>query len=78
MSGWGALYSYTRVWAVPAVLGDEVLRYTLCIVDLDEGLRMASRLLPDGQASPKVGAPVSLVFLHYEDVTLFCFEPDDE
>jgi len=75
LSGRGNLYSYTRVWAAPAVFGDEV-PYTLCIVDLVEGLRVASRLLGD-HASPEVGAPVSLVFLHYEDVTLFCFEPGD-
>ena len=35
--------------------------------------RVASRLLGD-HASPEVGALVSVVFLHYEDVTLFCFE----
>lgn len=75
LSGRGTLYSYTRVWAAPAVFGDEV-PYTLCIVDLDEGLRVASRLLLGEHTSPEVGAPVSLVFLHYEDVTLFCFEPD--
>jgi uncharacterized protein len=74
LSGRGTLYSYTKVWAAPAVFGDEV-PYTLCIVDLDEGLRVASRLL-DNHATPEVGGSVSLVFLHYEDVTLFCFEPD--
>lgn len=74
LSGRGILYSYTRVWAAPAVFSEEV-PYTLCIVDLDEGLRVAARLLDD-HVAPEVGTTVSLVFLHYEDVTLFCFEPD--
>lgn len=74
LSGNGILYSYTRVWAAPAVFGDEV-PYTLCIVDLDEGLRVASRLIGDG-LSPEIDGPVSIVFVHHEDVTLFCFEPN--
>lgn len=74
LSGRGTLYSYTRVWAAPAVFEEEV-PYTLCVVDLEEGLRVASRLLAADVGGPEVGAPVSLVLLHHEDVTLFCFEP---
>lgn len=73
LSGRGTLYSHTRVWAAPGVFSSEV-PYTLCIVDLDEGLRVASRLLHDSEP-PAPGSPVSLVFVHYEDITLFYFEP---
>lgn len=75
LSGRGILYSYTRVWAAPAIFADEV-PYTLCIVDLEEGLRVASRLVGD-DSNPEIDGPVSAVFLHHEDVTLFCFEPHD-
>ena len=74
LSGRGTLYSYTRVWAGPKVFADD-LPYTLCVVDLDEGLRVGSRLLEDGD-KVQVERPVSLVLVHYSDVTLFCFELD--
>jgi hypothetical protein len=51
------------------------LPYTLCVVDLDEGLRVGSRLLEDGDKI-QVEWSVSLVLVHYSDVTLFCFELD--
>jgi uncharacterized protein len=73
LSGRGTLYSYSRVWAGPEVFKEE-LPYTVCIVDLDEGLRLGSRLLD--AAEPEVGARVTLVCVHYTDATLFFFELD--
>ena len=60
-----------RVWAGPEVFGEE-LPYTVCVVDLDEGLRLGSRLLD--AVEPEVGARVTLVCVHYMDATLFFFE----
>ncbi len=73
LSGRGTLYSYSRVWAGPEVFGEE-LPYTVCVVDLDEGLRLGSRLL-DG-VEPEVGKRVTPVFVHYTDATLFFFESE--
>ena len=73
LSGWGTLYSYSKVWAGPEVFGEE-LPYTVCIVDLDEGLRLGSRLLD--AVEPEVGERVTLVCVHYTDATLFFFELD--
>lgn len=73
LSGRGTLYSYSRVWAGPQVFADE-LPYTVCVVDLDEGLRLGSRLL--NAVEPKVGERVASVFVHYTDATLFFFEAE--
>ena len=73
LSGRGTLYSYSKVWAGPEVFGEE-LPYTVCVVDLDEGLRLASRLLD--AVEPEVGERVALVFVHYTDATLFFFEAE--
>lgn len=44
LSGRGTLISYTEVSAAPAMFAHEA-PYTLCIVDLDEGVRCVSRVL---------------------------------
>lgn len=73
LSGRGILYTYSTIWAGPAIFKEE-LPYTVCVVDLDEGLRVGSRLILDG-VEPKVGQYVTLVWVHYTDTTLFYFEP---
>lgn len=73
LSGRGTLYSYSKIWAGPEVFEEE-LPYTVCVVDLDEGLRLGSRLLDD--VEPEVGGRVIVAFVHYTDVTLFFFEPE--
>lgn len=75
MSGRGTLYSYTRVWAGPEIFEND-LPYTLCVVDLEEGIRAGSRLVGDF-AGAKVGEAVSIVFVHYTNGTLFYFEIDE-
>lgn len=75
LSGEGILYSYCKIWAGPRIFEEE-LPYTVCVVDLEEGLRVGSRLILDGGVEPMVGQRVTPVWLHYTDVTLFCFEPD--
>jgi uncharacterized OB-fold protein len=49
LSGKGTLTSYTQVLIAPQMFADEA-PYTLCIVDLDEGVRLVSRILEDWDA----------------------------
>lgn len=69
------MYAYTRVWSGPEIF-EEDLPYTLCVVDLEEGVRVGARLLSDF-AEAKVGETVSVVFVHYLGGTLFYFEIDE-
>ena len=66
LSGVGTLYSKTTIHAAPAVFKDEV-PYSVGIVDLAEGLRLATRIL----GSPELDAPVQIVVLQYEDGPIF-------
>lgn len=75
-SGEGTLYSYTTVWAGPQIFEEE-LPYTVCVVDLDEGLRLGSRLILESGVEPEPGRRVSPVWVHYSDVTLFYFELEE-
>lgn len=66
LSGRGRLYSATTVHAGPTVFAAD-LPYRVGIVDLDEGLRMATRVLDD----TPLDQPVELVVLAYEDGPLY-------
>jgi uncharacterized protein len=68
LSGRGKLYSQTVVHAAPLVFQDEV-PYRVGIVDLDEGLRIATRVLAD--IEPKLDTAVEIVVLNYRDGPLF-------
>ena len=70
LSGRGTLYSYSKVWAGPEAFGEE-LPYTVCVVDLDEGLRLGSRLFD--AVEPEVEGRVTPVYVHYTDATLLFF-----
>jgi uncharacterized OB-fold protein len=70
----GVLYSKTVVHVAPAIFAHET-PYALCIVDLDVGIRVASRLV-EARADLPLGARVSLVALRYEDGALFAFRPE--
>jgi uncharacterized OB-fold protein len=72
LSGRGKLYSQTVVHAAPMVFQDEV-PYRVGIVDLDEGLRIATRVL--AEAEPKLDTAVEIVVLHYRDGPLFAARP---
>ena len=73
LSGRGRLYACTVVHAAPAAFRHEA-PYRVAIVDLDEGVRLATRLLGDGPAA--LDRPVRLVALRYEDGPLFAASPD--
>jgi uncharacterized protein len=69
----GSIYSQTVVHASPAVFAHEA-PYRLCIVDLDDGIRIATRLIEAGDGVP-IGTRVSLVVLAHDDGPLFAARP---
>jgi uncharacterized protein len=72
LSGRGKLYSQTVIHASPAVFRAET-PYRVGIVDLDEGLRIATRIVSEGE--PKLDSAVELVVLRYSDGPLFAARP---
>jgi uncharacterized protein len=56
----------------PAVFQDEV-PYRVGIVDLDDGVRIATRVLTD--VEPKLDIAVEIVVLNYRDGPLFAARP---
>ena len=70
LSGRGKLYSQTVIHAAPAAFAHEApIRNG--IVDLDEGLRVAARILGE----PSLDAAMECVVLRYADGPLFAFRP---
>ena len=68
LSGRGTLYSQTVIHAAPAAFMDEApIRNG--IVDLEEGIRVAARILGE----PALDAKMDAVVLHYDDGPLFGF-----
>jgi uncharacterized protein len=70
LSGRGRLYSRTVIHVVPAGFADEAPLHN-GIVDLDEGLRVAARLI--GDEPMPLDSVVQVVVLRYEDGPLFGF-----
>jgi uncharacterized OB-fold protein len=70
----GTLYSWTRIHSAPKVFAEES-PYAVCVVDLDIGLRIATRMIerPGVQFTP--GIPMEVVVLKYEDGPLFASRP---
>jgi uncharacterized OB-fold protein len=64
--------SQTVVHVAPAVFQDEV-PYRVGIVDLDESLRIATRVL--AKFEPKLDSVVEIVVLNYRDGPLFAARP---
>lgn len=64
-SGRGRLYAATKVHNSPAIYG--ILGpIRVGVVDLEEGVRLVTRMIPDG-ASPVPDSPVQLVITHHPD-----------
>jgi uncharacterized OB-fold protein len=72
----GGLYSWTRVHAAPSVFTDEA-PYACGIVDLDEDLRIACRIVAPADQPLRIGAAVDIVVLQYRDGPLFAARPRD-
>lgn len=73
LSGEGVLRSYTEVWAAPSYFKAEV-PYLLGIVDLDEGVRLLSRVRGEWDEL-SIDIRVELVIRRAEPVSLFEFRP---
>lgn len=65
VSGRGRLYSATKVHNTPSIYGI-LSPVRVAIVDLEEGLRLVTRLLPNG-ADPVLDSPVELVITRHTD-----------
>lgn len=74
LSAQGTLYSWTRIYAAPSVFAKEA-PYAVGIVDLDEGIRVACRLMDTDEMGFLPGMRVEMVALNYEDGTLFAARP---
>jgi uncharacterized OB-fold protein len=72
LSGRGRLYSQSVIHAAPAAFRSEV-PYRVGIVDLDEQLRIATRILCE--TPPELETPVEIVVLRYVDGPLFAARP---
>jgi uncharacterized OB-fold protein len=70
----GTLYSWTRIHSAPKVFVDEA-PYAVCVVDLENGLRIATRLVDLPGKEFQCGMPVELVVLQYEDGPLLGSRP---
>jgi len=68
LSGHGRLYARTTVHAAPGRFAEEA-PYTVCIVDMAENVRIATRLV--GDPSVALDSAMELVVLRYEDGPLF-------
>lgn len=66
LAGTGRLYAATAIHAAPMVFRDQA-PYRVGIVDLDEGIRLATRLLD----APSLDSRVRLVVMQHSDGPLF-------
>jgi uncharacterized OB-fold protein len=76
ISGLGEVYTYTIVRRAPTPAYQEDAPYVIAHVTMDEGFRMAAKLITADLDSVHIGMPVRIA---YEDVTpewtLFIFQP---
>lgn len=73
-SGKGSVYSFTAVHHAAHPLVADLLPYTILLVELAEGPRMASRLT--GAEAVEVGASVALRFEPHDGLVLPLFQAD--
>ena len=69
LSGRGRLYSCTRVHAAGGAFAS-FAPYSVGIVDLDEGVRLLTRIMPDASALP-LDSRVQIAVLRHPDGVLF-------
>jgi uncharacterized OB-fold protein len=58
-SGKGTIYSYTVAYQAPGALASEV-PFVIALVELEEGVRMMTRILGAPRERSEIGAPVRL------------------
>ena len=71
-TGKGLIYSYTRIQTSPPIY-ELLTPSTLVVIDLEEDVRLLSRLLPNG-TSGAVGMPCRLVITKHPDGVFFAAE----
>jgi uncharacterized OB-fold protein len=59
-SGYGEVYSFTRVYDPPAGY-EEYAPYTIALIKLDEGPLVTAQLTDLGDQEPEIGTPVEMV-----------------
>ncbi len=70
LSGRGVVYSATVVHAAPRIFR-ALAPYSVCIVDLDENLRIATQLLGLSSVATAIDRRVEIVVVDYDDGSLF-------
>ncbi len=65
-SGNGTIYSFSEVRRAPTKDFKDDVPYTVCMVDLEEGVRIFTTLVDADGAEARIGMPVRAV---YDDVT---------
>jgi uncharacterized OB-fold protein len=74
-SGRGSIHAFTVVHRAPEEFRREV-PYVVALVDLEEGVRMMTRIVDCQPASVRVGLPVAVTFQALsEEIALPCFRP---
>ncbi len=75
VSGRGTVYSYTTVHRAPAAFAD-LVPYVVALVDLDEGVRLLTRLVGVAPDAVTIGMTVQVTFQPLSDqAALPLFEP---
>ncbi|EOM76932.1 DNA-binding protein [Rhodococcus rhodnii] len=74
LSGRGTLYSFTTIHAAPSAFVRDV-PYRVCVVDLDEGLRLATRLWGDREV--RTEDRIELIVVRYTDHISYAARPLD-
>jgi uncharacterized OB-fold protein len=72
--GAGVVHAATTIHHAAHRAAEPWVPYTVLLVDLDEGVRIVSRL-PLGLPEPALGTAVEVVFLDYAELTLPAFVP---
>ncbi len=73
-SGRGVIYSITTIRRSAEAGGD----YNVCLVDLEEGFRMMSRVVDARTALPRIGDAVRAVVRPNDDANRVVFSLDDQ
>jgi uncharacterized OB-fold protein len=70
----GVLYSWTRVHAAPTAFKEDA-PYSVAIVDLEQGVRIACRLMERADIDPVPGMLMEIIVLRYQDGPMFAARP---
>ncbi len=76
-AGTGRVYSYTVAHRAFGEFEDQT-PFIVALVDLDEGVRMLTRIVGTGPDSVAIGMPVQMTVEQIGDADLPCFRPTQE